>query len=150
MIVYYSVAVVVIRPGTRERTELPQERFVERFDMKRRAVSVDSMAVQPGFRAVHDLRSWKLVVLDGDDWGMDWTPSSLAAGVRFGWLWSIELAWYRIHQDAGQRGAVSGGSVRSRSGTSITRGCRKGRVASWMTMMGWVDCWSGRSVSWES
>ena len=74
---------------------------MERFDMNRRAVSVDTMAVQPGFRAVPGWRPRKLVVPEGGGWGMDWTPSSLAAGVRSGWLWSIELAWYWIYQDAG-------------------------------------------------
>lgn len=62
---------------------------------------MDSMAVQPGFRAVPGWRSWKLVVPDGGGWGVDWARSSLAAGVRSGWLRWIESASYRIQQDAG-------------------------------------------------
>ena len=79
MILYYSVAVVVIRHCTRERSELPQERSWRRIDMKRRAVSGNSMAVQPGFRAVPGWRSW------------NWWSSVVMAGVWIGfrrrWLW---------------------------------------------------------------
>ena len=79
MILYYSVAVVVIRPGTQERSELPQERSRVGIDMKRRAISGNSMAVQPGFRAVPGWRSgnwWSSVVMAG-----------VWIGFRRRWLW---------------------------------------------------------------
>ena len=79
------VAAVVNHHGTRNRSESPQERSVKRFDMERRAISADTMAVQPDDRAVPDWWSGKLAsraVVAGVWIGL---RLSLATGVRSHW-----------------------------------------------------------------